>query len=145
MLFLYSSPYVFDTHGMPSHVAGHRIPGLHYQGPRCQDPMSQGRKSQVPESQFQSVRVPSLRVSGPRVSGLRVPGLMYQSPLSQVSGPDFRLCLSTHPRCSVRQGVLRNFAKFTGKHLCQSLFFDKVAGLGLQFYQKSDLYTGVFL
>ena len=27
------------------------------------------------------------------------------------------------------KGVLRNFAKFTGKHLCQSLFFDKVAGL----------------
>ena len=32
-------------------------------------------------------------------------------------------------RCSVRKGVLRNFAKFTGKHLCQSLFFNKVAGL----------------
>ena len=25
--------------------------------------------------------------------------------------------------------VLRNFAKFTGKHLCQGLFFNKVAGL----------------
>ena len=25
--------------------------------------------------------------------------------------------------------VLKNFAKFTGKHLRQSLFFDKVAGL----------------
>ena len=25
--------------------------------------------------------------------------------------------------------VLRNFAKFTGKDLCQSFFFDKVAGL----------------
>ena len=31
-------------------------------------------------------------------------------------------------RCSVKE-VLRNFAKFTGKHLCQSLFFNKVAGL----------------
>ena len=29
----------------------------------------------------------------------------------------------------LRKGVLRNFAKFTGKHLCQSLFFNKVAGL----------------
>ena len=27
------------------------------------------------------------------------------------------------------KGVLRHFAKFTGKHLCQSLFFNKVAGL----------------
>ena len=32
-------------------------------------------------------------------------------------------------RCSIKKGVLRNFAKFTGKHLCQSLFFDKIAGL----------------
>ena len=35
---------------------------------------------------------------------------------------------SSHQRCSVRKGVLRNFTKFTGKHLCQSLFFNKVAG-----------------
>ena len=32
-------------------------------------------------------------------------------------------------RCSVRKGVPRNFGKFTGKHLCQSLFFNKVVGL----------------
>ena len=33
-----------------------------------------------------------------------------------------------HRRCSVRKGVIRNFTKFTGEHLCQSLFFNKVAG-----------------
>ena len=38
---------------------------------------------------------------------------------------------SSHRRCSVRKGILRNFTKFTGKHLCQSLFFNKVAGLGI--------------
>ena len=38
------------------------------------------------------------------------------------------------PRGSVIQGVLRSFAKFTGKHLCQSLFFN-----------KRDSYTSVFL
>ena len=32
---------------------------------------------------------------------------------------------SSHRRCSV--GVLKNFVKFTGRHLCQSLFFNKVA------------------
>ena len=37
-------------------------------------------------------------------------------------------------RCSrpeefCKKGAVRNFAKFTGKHLCQSLFFNKVAGL----------------
>ena len=36
---------------------------------------------------------------------------------------------SSHRRCSVRKGVLRNFPKFTGKHLCQSLFLNKVAAL----------------
>ena len=32
---------------------------------------------------------------------------------------------SSHHRWSMKKGVLRNFAKFTGKHLCQSLFFKK--------------------
>ena len=36
---------------------------------------------------------------------------------------------SSHRRCSVRRGALRSFAKFTEKHLCQSLFFNKAAGL----------------
>ena len=35
----------------------------------------------------------------------------------------------SHQRYSVRKGVLRIFAKFTGNHLCQSLFFNKVPGL----------------
>ena len=39
---------------------------------------------------------------------------------------------SSHRRCSVRKDVLKNFAKLTGKHLCQSLFFNKVVGLSLQ-------------
>ena len=34
---------------------------------------------------------------------------------------------SSYQRCSVEIGVLRNFVKFTGKHLCQRLFFNKVA------------------
>ena len=34
-------------------------------------------------------------------------------------------CQKSHWRCSVRREVLNNFAKFTGKHLCQSLFFTK--------------------
>ena len=36
---------------------------------------------------------------------------------------------SSRPEMYCKKGVLRNFAKFTGKHLCQSLFFDKVADL----------------
>ena len=30
---------------------------------------------------------------------------------------------------SIRKGILRHFGKFKGKHLCQSLFFNKVADL----------------
>ena len=36
---------------------------------------------------------------------------------------------SSYRKCSIKKGVLRNFSKFTGKHLHQSLFFNKVAGL----------------
>ena len=36
---------------------------------------------------------------------------------------------SSHPEVFCKKGVLRNFAKFTGKHLCQSLFLNKVVGL----------------
>ena len=32
---------------------------------------------------------------------------------------------SSRPEVSCKKGVLRNFAKFTGKHLCQSPFFNK--------------------
>ena len=34
-----------------------------------------------------------------------------------------------HHRRSIKKDVLKNFVKFTRKHLCQSLFFHKVAGL----------------
>ena len=51
------------------------------------------------------------------------------------------LCRSSPQRRSINKGVLKYFAKFTGKHLCQCLFFNKVAGL----YQKRDSCTGVFL
>ena len=36
---------------------------------------------------------------------------------------------SSRPEVFCKKGVFRNFAKFTGKHLCQSLFFNQVAGL----------------
>ena len=43
---------------------------------------------------------------------------------------------SSHRQCSVRKGVFRNFTKFTGKHLCQSLVFNKVTGLSV--YSSGD-------
>ena len=35
---------------------------------------------------------------------------------------------SSRPEVICKKGVLRNFAEFIGKHLCQSLFFNKIAG-----------------
>ena len=35
---------------------------------------------------------------------------------------------TNRPELFCKKDVLRNSAKFTGKHLCQSLFFNKVAG-----------------
>ena len=51
---------------------------------------------------------------------------------------------SSHRRSSVRKGVLRNFAKLTGKHLCQSLFFNKVAGLRPATLLKKETLAQVF-
>ena len=42
----------------------------------------------------------------------------------------------------MKKGLLKNFAKFTGKRMCHSLFFNKVAGPMLK---KRDSGTGVFL
>ena len=35
-------------------------------------------------------------------------------------------------KCTIKKGVLRNFVKFKGKHLCLSLSLDKVACLKLR-------------
>ena len=51
---------------------------------------------------------------------------------------------SSHRKCSVTRGVLRNFTKFTGKHLCQSLFFNKVAGLRPAILLKKKLWHRCF-
>ena len=40
----------------------------------------------------------------------------------------FKGIRSRHQKCSMKKGVLGNLTKFIGKHLCQSLFFNEVAG-----------------
>ena len=47
------------------------------------------------------------------------------------SRPEMSCYRSSHRRCSVKKGALRNFAKFAGKHLRQRVFFNKVAGVRL--------------
>ena len=38
-----------------------------------------------------------------------------------------------------KKGVLKNFAKFTGKHPSQSLFFNKLAGQACNYIKKETL------
>ena len=49
-----------------------------------------------------------------------------------------------HQKCSVKKGVLRNFAKFTGKFLCQSLFFNKVAEAWACNFIKKEIWHWYF-
>ena len=52
--------------------------------------------------------------------------------------------ICSHRRCSTRKGVLRNFAKFTGKDLCQGLFFNKATGLRPATLLKKKLWRKCF-
>ena len=54
---------------------------------------------------------------------------------------DARIFRSSRQRCCIKKGVRKNFSKFIGNHLCQTLFFNKAAGWGFQ----KDSGTGVFL
>ena len=46
--------------------------------------------------------------------------------------------------CSLKKDALKNLEKFTGKHLCQSLFFNKVAGLRAATLSKKRLWHRCF-
>ena len=54
-----------------------------------------------------------------------------------------RTLRSSHQRCAVRKSV--NFAKFTGKHLFQSFFFNKVPGFRTATLLKKRLWRRWFL
>ena len=73
--------------------------------------------------------------------GLSVPLSNFQKILhAEVSLK--RVCVqnrSCDRSCSMKKSVLRNFAEFTRKHLCHSLFLNKVAGLACNFIKKETL------
>ena len=50
---------------------------------------------------------------------------------------------SSHQRCSVEKAVLKNFAIFTGKHLCCSLCLIKLQAFRTAVLLKRDSNTGV--
>ena len=52
---------------------------------------------------------------------------------------------SSRPEEFCKKGILKNFAKFTGKQLCQSLLFNKAAGLKPAILLKRKLWHRCFL
>ena len=48
------------------------------------------------------------------------------------------------PEVSYKKGVLKNFLNFTGKYLCQSLFFNNIAGLGVCNFIKNEVLERAF-
>ena len=53
-------------------------------------------------------------------------------------------CRSSQWRCSVKKCVLENFANFTGKHLCWSLFSIKLHTVSLQVFKKETSTQALF-
>ena len=56
---------------------------------------------------------------------------------------DDSISRSSRPEVFCKRGVLRNLVKFTGKHLRQSLFFNKIAGLRPATLAKKETLTQV--
>ena len=54
--------------------------------------------------------------------------------LTLLKQEDMILNRSNQQRCSIKKAVLRNFAKFKRKYLCQSLFLINLQVLGQQLY-----------
>ena len=80
------------------------------------------QRSQRSPTQYNLLRIAESKCSTPYITYME----------QQKSSAGYNLlgiARRNHQNCSFRKDVFRNFTKFTGKQLCQSLFFNKVAGL----------------
>ena len=71
------------------------------------------------------------------------PTMFYK--LFNANSTVFLFFRNSRPEVFCKKDVLRNFTKLTGEHLCQSLFFDKVAGLRPATLFKKKLWHRCFL
>ena len=58
--------------------------------------------------------------------------------------PHDGICRHSRSQMFLKIGALKSFAKFIGKHLCQSFFFNKVAGLRPATLLKKGLWDRCF-
>ena len=61
------------------------------------------------------------------------------------SGVRLIITRSSHQRWSVKRGALKNFANFTGKRLCWSLFLTMLQSFNPVTFFKRDSNTGILL
>ena len=66
------------------------------------------------------------------------------TPFHSLFGRPYDVFRSSHPEVFCKKGVLRNFANFAGKHLCQSLFFNKIEDLNPATLLKKSLWHRCF-
>ena len=76
------------------------------------------------------------------VIGLALKGLRCHSPRKTRHNLFFSLIMGSKKSTNNKKGVLKKSIKFTGKHLYQSLFFNKVAGL--RHFIKKETPTQMF-
>ena len=57
----------------------------------------------------------------------------------------FSVIRTSHRRCSIKKLLLKNFAVFRGKHLCQRIFLIKLQAFRYATLLKRDCNTDVFL
>ena len=88
-----------------------------------------GKENNTDESDFSEKEIPDLNHLNPLN--------LNQKQTSEI----LTVIRSSHQGCSVIKGVFRNLAKFTGKRLCQSLIFNKVAGLSPAVLLKNETFT----
>ena len=63
---------------------------------------------------------------------------------SKIKFSKHTLYRTSRPEVFCKKAVFRNFTKFTGKHLCHSFFFSKVAILRTAVLLKKRLWHGCF-
>ena len=55
----------------------------------------------------------------------------------RIGNLDWCKCQKQQLELFYKKGILKKYAKFTGKHLCQSLFFNKIVSLRQRFLQNN--------
>ena len=76
--------------------------------------------------------------------------MFYKTGIPKIFGNSQRRSFAKFLRTLFLTGQLRAtasqyFAKFTGKHLCESVYFVKLQNVSMQLYLKKDCSTDAFL